>query len=130
MKPAKSKRPTLPVASEQMKVWSAALASEVKGWPQVTTRVFFGFTALYRRERLFALLPRTRGMGTSNSLAFKVASPAPRLLARLRQDPRVGSAQMQKARWHTFELAQDADLHDALDWLARAYEAAGKPSKR
>jgi len=36
---------------------------------------------------------------------------------------------MQKARWSTFELATDRDLHDALDWLARAYDAAGKASK-
>ncbi len=37
---------------------------------------------------------------------------------------------MQKARWFTFELSTDVDLHDALDWLARGYEAAGKREKR
>jgi hypothetical protein len=31
---------------------------------------------------------------------------------------------MKKARWFTFELASDADLHQALKWLSRAYEAA------
>ena len=37
---------------------------------------------------------------------------------------------MQQARWFTLELATDGDLHDALDWLARAYDAgAGKGSK-
>ncbi|MGA8618598.1 MAG: hypothetical protein WB660_08800 [Candidatus Sulfotelmatobacter sp.] len=70
-------RPTLPEASEEMKAWSASLATEAAGWPQVTTRAFFGFTALYRRERIFALLPRTRALATSNSLAFKLESPKP-----------------------------------------------------
>jgi hypothetical protein len=31
---------------------------------------------------------------------------------------------MQKARWMRFEIASDADLRAALDWLSRAYEAA------
>jgi hypothetical protein len=68
----KPARPKLPKASEEMKAWSGALAAEVAGWPQVTTRAFFGFTALYRRDRIFALLPRTRAMATPNSLAFKL----------------------------------------------------------
>jgi hypothetical protein len=124
----KTKRPKLPAISEEMKAWSA-LKAEIGDWPGVTPRSFFGFTALYRRARIFAALPRTRGMETPNSLAFKLQSPAPRLLARLRQDPRIGSTQMQKARWFTFELATAGDLHDALDWLARAYDAAGTASK-
>jgi predicted DNA-binding protein (MmcQ/YjbR family) len=122
----KSKRPNLPPISEQMKAWSAALETEIADWPGVASRTFFGFTALYRRDKIFALLPRTRGMQTANSLAFKLKSPT----ARLQQDRRVGSAQMQKAHWFTFELAADADLHDALNWLVRAYEAAKKTSKR
>ena len=121
----KTKRPKLPAISEAMKAWSAALKAEIGDWPGVM-RSFFGFTALYRRDRIFALLPQTHGMETPNSLAFKLQSPAPRLLARLRRDPRIGSTQMQKARWFTFELDTDGDLHDALDWLARAYDAAGK----
>jgi hypothetical protein len=128
MKKAGPRRPKLPVVSEQMKAWSAALAAEFDGWPQVTARSFFGFTALYRRDKIFALLPRTRGMETANALAFKLESPTPRLLARLRQDPRIASTQMQKARWFTFELTSDKDLRDALDWLARGYGRAGKAS--
>jgi hypothetical protein len=125
----KTQRPKLPAVSEEMKAWSAALKAEISGWPGITLRSFFGFTALYRRDRIFALLPQTRGMETANSLAFKLQSPAPRLLARLRQDPRIGSAEMQKARWFTFELATAGDLRDALDWLARAYDAAAKAAK-
>lgn len=129
MKEQKSTRPKLPKVSEEMKAWSAALAGEVAGWPRVATRVFFGFTALYRQNRIFAALPRTRGMETANSLAFKLENPTPTMRRRLEKDARVGSTQMQKARWFTFELFSDADLHDALDWLNRAYEAAGKSNR-
>ncbi len=129
MKQQKSTRPKLPKVSEEMKAWSAALAGEVTGWPRVATRVFFGFTALYRQDKIFAALPRTRGMETANSLAFKLENPTPTVRRRLEKDPRVGSTQMQKARWFTFELSSDADLHDGLDWLNRAYEAAGKSNK-
>jgi hypothetical protein len=124
----KTRRPKLPAISDEMKVWSAALKAETGDWPGVKGRSFFGFTALYRRDRIFALLPRTRAMTTPNSLAFKLQSPKPRLLKRLQQDPRIGSTQMQKARWFTFELAADGDLHHALDWLARAYDAADSRS--
>jgi hypothetical protein len=129
MKMDKSRRTKLPAISEQMKAWSAALAAEIADWPNVNTRSFFGFTALYRRDKLFGLLPRTRAMETANSLVFKLEAPARQLLARLRSDSRVGSAVMKKARWFTFEMATDADLRDALDWLGRGYDAAGKRKK-
>lgn len=129
MKKKQSSRPKLPKISEEMKAWSAALAGEVGGWPNVTPRSFFGFTALYRKDRMFAALPRTRGMRTPNSLVLKIDAPTPVLCARLEEDARIGSMQMQKARWFTFELSCDADLRGALEWLALAYEAAGKNKK-
>jgi hypothetical protein len=106
-----------------MKAWSAALADEVSSWPEVEARSFFGFTALYCKNQMFAALPRTRAMGTANSLVFKIENPATRLRKRLEGDPRIGWMSMQKARWFTLELSSDADLHDALDWLGRAYDA-------
>jgi len=126
VKPAKRQRPALPPVSEEMKAWSAALAAEVDDWPQLSARSFFGFTALYRKDKMFAALPRTRAMGTSNSLAFKLESPASATAARLKQDARIRSMDMQKMRWFTFELSSGTHLHDALDWLGRAYKAAGK----
>ena len=126
MKPEKRPRPKLPAISEQMKAWSAALASETVDWPQVKQRVFFGFTALYRKDTMFAVLPRTRGMETANALAFRIDSPTAKVRLRLENDPRIGAAEIKKARWFSFEVSSDADLHDALDWLGQAYEAAGK----
>jgi hypothetical protein len=65
-------------------------------------------------------------METPNSLVCKFESPNPRLRARLKRDPRIGTMTMQKARWFTFELSTDADLPDALDCLGQAYEAVGR----
>jgi len=124
-----TRSPKLPLISEEMKAWSAALADEVTGWPHVSTRAFFGFTALYRIEKIFALLPRTRGMGTANSLAFKLEAKTAAVLARIEKDTRVASTQMQKTRWFTFEVSSSSDLRDALYWLGQAYEAAGKNNK-
>lgn len=127
----KSSPPNLPKVSEQMKAWSAALADEVAGWPKVSTRPFFGFTALYRGDKMFAALPRTRGWESATSLAFKLEAPSSVVSARLQKDPRirVWSANVERARWFSFELASDADLHGALDWLGRAYDAAAKGAK-
>jgi predicted DNA-binding protein (MmcQ/YjbR family) len=124
-----SSRPKLPRVSEEMKEWSSAIGREVAGWPIVSTRPFFGFTAFYLTDNIFALLPGTRGMDTANSMVFKLESPTPALRGRLDQDSRVTSTHMGKAHWFTFELSSVADLHGALDWLGRAYEAAWKKRK-
>ena len=130
MKQRSSSRPTLPKASEQMRAWSSALEAEVADWPQASTRSFFGFTAVYRKDKIFAALPRTRAWGTANSLAFKLPTASTALQSRLEKDPRVGYTLMGKTRWFTFELSSDADLHAALDWLGESYTAAGKKNSR
>ena len=129
MKPAKRRHPSLPAVSEQMKAWSAALVAEVSDWPQVSARSFFGFSALYRKDRMFAAVPRTRALETANSMAFKLESPSRAVKARLDKTTRPWSAQLDKARWFAFEMSTDADLHEAIDWLGRAYESAGKKKK-
>ncbi len=134
MKPAKRQRQpsSLPAVSDEMKVWSAALVAEISEWPQVSARSFFGFTALYRKDKMFAALPRTRGMETANAnlFAFKLVSPAPAVKDRLEKTARPWSSSLDKARWFAFELRSDADLHDALDWLGRAYAAARNKTPR
>lgn len=111
-----------------MKAWSTALAEEVAGWPQVSTRPFFGFMALYRGDKIFAALPRTRGWESAGSFAFKLETSASAASARLEEDSRIRiwSSSQQKARWFAFELSCDADLHDALEWLGQAYEASAQ----
>lgn len=125
----KTDGPKLPAVSEQMKAWSSALANEISDWPGVDARSFFGFTALYRGAYMFGALPRTRSWGTGNCLAFKIENPSLRLRTRLEQDGRIGSIQMKESPWFTFEMSSDADLHDVLDWLGRAYDAARQPTR-
>ena len=129
MKPIKRQRPKLPPVSDEMKAWCAALADEVSGWPSAQARSFFGFTALYRHDKMFAALPRTRALESPNALAFKLHSPAPKLRASLAKDPRIAAFDQDKERWFLFDLSSAADLHDALEWLGRAYEAAGSRRK-
>ena len=118
----KAARPKLVPVSEEMKTWSAALGREIAGWPHVSTRPMFGFTAFYRGKGIFAILPRTRGMGSSNSLAFKLENAGPRVRARLNKDARISTTVMQATRWVVFEVSTESDLRDALLSLSRAYE--------
>jgi len=126
-----SSQAKLPEISEQMKAWSTALADEIGGWPQVNARSFFGFTALYRKTKMFAALPRSRGIAAANSLVFKLEADSLAVRDRLRLDSRIRSwsSSRQRVRWFALELSCDGDLHDALDWLGLAYDAAGKKKK-
>ncbi len=129
MSGTKKPRPQLPKISEEMKVWSAMLATEMAGWPSVTTRPMFGLTAFYRKGVIFAVLPKTRGMNSSSSLAFKIPAASPRVLARLQRDAHIQETEMQAAKWFSLEMKTDGNLRNALEWLGEAYEVAGKKGK-
>jgi TfoX/Sxy family transcriptional regulator of competence genes len=117
-------RPLLVKVSEEMKAWSSALSAEVETWPQVSAKPMFGMAGIYRKQRIFAALPRTRAFGPGNSVAFKVEGAGKKLLAELEKDPHVTGTIMQATRWLTYELETDQDLHTALHWLSKAYELA------
>jgi hypothetical protein len=125
----KPKRANLPAISDEMRAWCAALAEEVADWPRAEARCFFGFTALYRGDKMFAALPRTRALEGPNALAFKLGPPTAKLRASLEKDSRICSFGKDKGRWFMFEISSGADLHDALEWLSRAYSAAGHRRK-
>lgn len=129
MKKKPAKQPTMPPISEEMKAWCSALAAEVADWPHAEARSFFGFTALYRGSKMFAALPRTRALEPANALAFKVDPPPTKLRALLEEDSRIAHFGKHKGRWFLFEISSDADLHDGLEWLSRAYTAAGSRKK-
>jgi hypothetical protein len=112
-----------------MKAWSAALAGELSRWPHVRARSFFGLTAFYRGEKIFALLPHTRGIETASSIAFKLESASPAVRRRLENDNRIDSVMMQRASWFTFRLSSDADLRNALNCLSEAYQAGTNTKK-
>ncbi len=112
-----------------MKAWSAALAAEFDDWPQVIQKSFFGFTALYRGKIMFGILPRTKSVFTSNAVAFRFDSLSRTVKTLFEQDARVAGFDKNKNRWFTFQLSSDADLHDALDYLGRAFDAADTRQK-
>jgi hypothetical protein len=115
--------------TEQMKAWSAALAAELRDWPQVTQKSFFGFTALYRGRLMFGLLPRTRSVFKGNAVAFRLEGGNRSAQMLLGKDSRIAAFDKAKARWFTFQILGDSDLHDALDFLGRAFDAAGNRRK-
>ena len=118
-----------PPVSEQMKAWSAALAAEIRDWPHLTEKSFFGFTALYRNGSMFGLLPKTRSIFSGNAVVFRFHGINPAIRSRLEKDSRIAAFDKDRTRWFNFELSCDTDLHDALDYLGLAYEAA-KTGKR
>jgi len=119
----------LPPVTEQMKAWSAALAAELRGWPRVTQKSFFGFTALYRGRTRFGLLPRTRSLFKGNAVAFRLDRAKRLQQTLLTKDSRVAAFDEDKTRWFAFQILGDTDLHDALDFLAKAFDAAANRRK-
>ena len=123
----KEKRgPSLIKISDQMVVWSGLLEADVVEWPGVTTKQMFGMTALYRGREIFAALPKTRGMGSANAVAFKILGAPAKVMTQLKRDARVSETVMAAAKWFVFEMESEADFRGALEWLGVAYERAGK----
>jgi hypothetical protein len=110
--------------SGQMKAWAAGLEAEFQSWPQVTLKSFFGFTALYRGRTMFGLLPRTRSIFKDNAVAFRIEGASRRMQAELKRDLRISAFDKNRTRWFTFDLSCDADLHDAVDYLGKAFDTA------
>jgi hypothetical protein len=121
----KTPRPRLPRASEEMRQWSAMLGHEMQSWSNIKTNPMFGMLAFHRKATIFAALPVTRGIGSPNSIVFKIKSMPPELLRRRNQDPRVCTGKTIRAKgWHAFEMSSEEDLREALWWLNQAYELA------
>ncbi|HZU29294.1 MAG TPA: hypothetical protein VFA04_27475 [Bryobacteraceae bacterium] len=119
----------MPRVSEEMRRVAAMLEDELRGWPGVSLRPMFGMTGLYRGEKIFAALPRTRSIGGPNSLILRFDPLPPALAQRMAADPRIG-ANRPGARWCSFEVASPEDLNDALAWLGDAYEHAATAVNR
>jgi hypothetical protein len=127
-KPAIAKRPKLLRISEEMKQWSAMMEQELSAWPSIKSRPMFGLIGFYRDNKIFAGLPRTRALNTSNSIILKFDPLPPNLVKRAQEDTRIDfEKEAPGARWYSFELNSASDLRDALWWLNQAYlEARNK----
>jgi len=124
-KKASPPRPKLPRVSEEIRRLSALLEAEVLAWPAVTSRPMFGLNGLYRGRKIFAVLPRTRAMDAADSIAFRFTTRSQRIATRMRNDKRI-VAPTADAKWISFMIESDSDIHDALNWLELAYREAGK----
>jgi len=115
----------MPLASDEMKQWSAMLGNELSTLPKVTARPMFGLRGFYRGKKIFAALPVTRGIRNPNALIFRIQPMPADLLERTKKEPRIDTEnRIPSAKWFTFELHSEADFRDALWWLNQAYEHA------
>ena len=110
-----AERPKLYKIGAEMQRWCALLEEEVSTWPDVSSKPMFGMRGYYRRQTIFAAIPRTRAAGSGFSLLLKL----PRSKAH-RGAPRG----IPGAAWITFEMHAEEDIAAALTELARAYENA------
>ena len=93
-----AKRPKLAPVSEGMRRTFAMLAEELATWPEVTTRLMFGFRGVYRDGVVFAMLPDKRSLEVPDAIAYK-----------------------EGGRWLTFEMEGEEGLRAALAVLEKAY---------
>jgi hypothetical protein len=116
-------RPQLYKISEEMKAWTAALAEEVRSWPEVRLRPMFGLFGVYRGDKIFAALPFTRSMDAPNTIGIKPPMRTQALRLRAHRDRRIHFSDA-AGQWATFEITSNADVKAALECLFEAYEAA------
>ena len=127
-KPAKKTgrgRPKLLKVSEEMKRLAEALEAEMLAWPNVTSRPMFGLNGIYRGPNIFAVLPRTRALGVPDSIAFRLLKRPRHIMTELSKDEQI-VASTSEAKWISFVMQSDSEIHAALKWLAVAYRQAAK----
>jgi hypothetical protein len=100
---------------------AAMLAQEFSAWKDVSFRSMFGMQAVYRGNKIFALLPGKRAPGSANSFAFKFPPGAE---SKLRDFPELRSQLRQGRKWLTLELQSPHDLQSLLEAAATAYRLA------
>ena len=113
----------MPKAAEEMRQWAALLERELLSWPAVRAKPMFGCVLFYRADTPFAALPRTRALGTPNSVNFKFTKMPDAWKRELERDERA-QAETMGGTWKVFEVRSSDDLKDALRWLERAYRQA------
>jgi len=102
------RRFTFPKITEEMKRFAVLLEDEVKRWPEVRTGKMFGMVSVYRGDRIFALLPASRGLEGANSIMIKRERPADR----------------EGKKWDSLEVLTEAGIATALARLDEAYRKA------
>ena len=116
-------QPKLLHVSEEMKRLAGLLEAEMLAWPNVTSRPMFGLNGIYRGPNIFAVLPRTRAMDEPDSIAFRLLKRSRHIMDQLANDKQIVTP-TPEAKWITFVMKSDSEIHAALKWLALAYRQA------
>jgi hypothetical protein len=127
----KSLKPGMPrfhKLSPEMQRWATMLAEELVEWPGVTTKPMFGLAGFYRGKTIFAAVPKTRCLGSPNSVIFKLPKGS-KWRDEVAKDSRMQQESMDTHKWFPFEIGSENDLHDALLWFERAFQSAKSPRK-
>jgi TfoX/Sxy family transcriptional regulator of competence genes len=126
----KASRPEMFRTTDEMRRIAVMLGAELESFDDVTAKPMFGLIGYYRDRVIFAALPKTRALGSANSLIFKLNAAPERLLARARQDPRITTSQKGMKGWQTLEISSERDIGDAQRWLLEAWRYAVKLERK
>ncbi len=128
MKKKSAGMPRFHKVSPEMQRWSAVLAEELVQWPHVTRKPMFGLSGFYRGTAIFAAVPKSRSLGSPNTVIFKLPEGS-KWRDEVPRDSRVNAESMQTHKWFQFEIGSESDLRDALVWFERAFQSAKPPRK-
>ena len=104
----------------------ALLGEELESFPEVSTKPMFGFLGYYRDGVIFAALPKTKALGSPNSVIFKVNAAPKAVLGRMEKDPRITISSHGMKGWHSLEISEEHDIAAAQRWLTEAWRYAHK----
>ena len=131
----KPRRRVMKITSASAKRWAEALQEELEQWPGVVVKRAFGMVLIYRGDVVFAALPGSRALFEEDAILIKFAVETPALAKRIAQEKRFAAGTMQDRgkkkqgegrKWRIYLLREERDARDAVEWLAKAYELAGK----
>src|SRR4051794_25074243 len=100
-KSTKADMPRFHKLSVEMQRWAAMLTEELENWPGVTSKPMFGLTGFYRGKIIFAAVPKSRALGTPNSVIFKLPEGS-KWRGEAVKDTRVPTENMQTHKWFQF----------------------------
>jgi hypothetical protein len=134
----KPQRSTMKPTSEAARRWADGLRAEVERWPGVVLKRAFGMTLVYRGDVVFGALPGTRALFEDDAILIKFVRETAALAKRIatarcftagtieQQGRKRKKTQGEGRKWQIYLLREDRDAREAVEWLARAYEIAGK----
>lgn len=129
------RRNVMKVTSASARRWAEALREELEQWPGVVVKRAFGMVLVYRRKVVFAALPGTRALYEEDAILIKFARETPALAKRIAAEKQFAAGTMRESgkkrqgegrKWRIYLLREERDAQNAVEWLAKAYEIAGK----